>query len=559
MAIEIIMPKAGMAMETGTIIKWFKKEGEEIREGEPLLEILTDKVNMEVEANDSGILLSILRHEGEIVPVTEVIGYIGGREEKVPIFSGEKTQGDRIVEDKAAEENFDVVVIGGGPAGYIAAIKAAQLGGRVALIEKDTIGGTCLNRGCIPTKTYLKNAEMIEMIRHAKSRGILLKDDTFRLDMEKIVGLKNEVVKTLTTGVAGLLKSYDVKVYKGTGKLEKDKRVIINEKQRIGGKSIILATGSKGGKINIPGIESPLALTSDEILDLKEVPNRLVIIGGGVIGVELATIYAAYGSDVSIIEMAERIVPNMDHEISEELGNLLMKKGMKIYTNKRLERIDERLSTIYLHSADGQVLEADKALLSIGRVPDLDALGEVTLQLDRGKIKVNERMETSEVGIYAPGDINGRRMLAHAAFKMGEVAAINAMGGDASIFFHNIPSCIYTLPEVAAVGLTEYEAKQKHEISIGKFPFGGNGRALASGETAGFVKVIIDRKHGEILGVHILGPGAAEMINEAAALMEMEITAHEISEIVHGHPTFSEALMEACADSLRKCMHLPKK
>ncbi|WP_079495358.1 dihydrolipoyl dehydrogenase [Maledivibacter halophilus] len=456
-------------------------------------------------------------------------------------------------------EYYDVIVIGGGPAGYVAAIKAAQLNGKVALIEKDVVGGTCLNRGCVPTKTYLRNAEIIETIKYSNNRGIILKNSNIEIDMNKVVDEKNKVVETLTTGVMGLLKSYGVTTYNGVGKITKDKRVIINASKIIDGKKIILAGGSKTAKINIQGIESPLVLTSSEILDLKEIPKSLAIIGGGVIGVELATVFSSYGSEVTIIEMQDRIVPLMDKDISLELFNNLKSKGINIFTSSGVKRIEENNNKLIIYLHNNEIIKTDKALLSIGRVPDLDGIGDVSFQMERGKIQVNEYMETSINGIYAPGDINGLNMLAHAAFKMGEIAASNAMGGSEKINLANVPGCIYTLPEVGCVGLSEDEARKKYDISIGRFNFGSNGRALASGEIKGFVKVIVDRKYGEILGVHIIGPSAAEIINEAAALMEMEITINEVVKIIHGHPTFSEAFMEACGDALGCSIHLPKK
>ncbi len=573
MATAIIMPKAGMAMEEGTVVKWFKAEGETIEKGEPLLEILTDKVNMEVEAQVSGTLIKILKKEGEVVPVIQTIGYIGEAGEEVEeaeqksateaktsaavktesAVVTEKTAGTKADGDRG-DDQYDVVVIGGGPAGYVAAIKASQLGGNVALVEKDIVGGTCLNRGCIPTKTYLKNAEILDTIRHADKRGILLKSTDLEIDMDKIVAGKNDVVKTLTNGVAGLLKSYGVKTFQGIGKITKDKNVSVDGKENIKAKKIILAGGSKPSRIKIPGMESNLVMTSDEILDLKEIPKQLAIIGGGVIGIELATVYSAYGSKVTIIEMENRLAPMMDQEVSKEITKTVKAKQIKVMTATKLEKLQEKNGKLKIYTDQGE-FEADKALLSIGRVADLDALSEIELEMERGKVKANDKMETSVEGIYAAGDINGKFMLAHAAFKMGEVAAANAMGKNEKVILDYTPSCIYTMPEVGCVGLTEETAGKTHEIAIGRFHFGANGRALASGEGSGFVKVIIDKKYGEILGVHIVGPAAAEMINEAAALMSMEITAYEVSEIIHGHPTYSEAFMEAVADSLKKCIH----
>ena len=545
MATEIIMPKAGIDMTEGQIIKWNKKEGEKVEEGEILLEIMTDKTSMELEAEESGYLIKIVKGDGETVPVTEVIGYIGAEGEAAPEAGSANTasaapaqasqpKSENVAQPapkkEKAEDEFDVVVIGGGPAGYVAAIRAAQLGAKVAVVEKNEFGGTCLNRGCIPTKTFLKNAEILEGIEMASKRGIILESEKYTIDMPKVVQLKNEIVKTLTNGVRGLLKSNEIKMFNGVG------------------------------KINIPGIESNKVLTSDDILDIQQIPKSLTVIGGGVVGIELGQVFLSFGSEVTVVEMMDRIVPGVDRESSAVLRKELEKKGMKILTSTQIKEIvdDGHNLTIKVDGHDDIVSE--KALLSIGRVPDLEAIGEIELEMEKGRIKVDKYMETSVPGIYAPGDINGIKMLAHAAFRMGEVAAENAVQGNhREIRLETTPSAIYTVPEVAMVGLTEEEAKAKYDIKVGKFQFAANGRALASGESAGFVKVIVDKKYDEILGVHIVGPSAAEMINEASGLMAMEITVDEVIKTIYAHPTYSEALFEACADALDEAIHLPRK
>ena len=582
MATEIIMPKAGIDMTEGQIIKWNKKEGDKVETGEILLEIMTDKTSMELEAEDSGYLIKIIKGDGETVPVTEVIGYIGAegevapegiskdavetsenvsdKKEKEPIKERGIEERNTAVKSEKGEDEFDVVVIGGGPAGYVAAIRAAQVGGKVAVVEKSELGGTCLNRGCIPTKTFLKNAEIIEGIEMSSKRGIILENEKFTVDMPKVVSLKNEIVKTLTNGVQGLLKSNSIKIFKGVGKINKDKDVVINGEEVLRTNKIILAGGSKVGSVNIPGIENKRVLTSDDILDLKELPKSLAVIGGGVVGVELGQAYLSFGSEVTVIEMMDRIVPGVDREASETLRKALEKKGMKILTSSKIKEIIDEGDKLRIKLEDKEDVVAEKALLSIGRVPDLEAVGELDLEMERGKIKVDKYMETSMEGVYAPGDINGIKMLAHAAFRMGEVAAENAiLGNHREIKLETTPSAIYTIPEVGMVGLTEEEAKEKYDINVGKFAFIGNGRALASGDATGFVKVIADKKYGEILGVHIVGQSAAEIINEASSLMAMEITVDEVIKTIHGHPTFSEALFEACADVLGEAIHLPKK
>lgn len=453
---------------------------------------------------------------------------------------------------------YDIVVIGGGPAGYHAAIKASQLGGKVAIVEKGPMGGTCLNVGCIPAKTYLKNAEIIEEISKAENRGIVFTNYNVSVDIDRLVQYKNDVVMTLTNGVVGLLKSNNIDIYKGIGRLTKDRKISIDDKEIIEGRKIILAGGSKVANIGIKGIENPLVLTSDNIFNIKEIPETLLIIGGGVIGVELASVFKVFGSEVIIVEMMDRIVPNMDREISEFLKEALEEKGIKIITSTKIDEIKKEDNKLIVSMEGKDSLVVDKVLLSIGRAPDLRAIGEMDFEMINGRLVVNEYMETSQNGIYAPGDINGIKMLAHAASKMGEIAAKNALGHREKINFNNIPQAIYTIPEVGAVGLTEEEARKKYDILIGKFPFVGNGRALASGQTRGFVKVIADKKYGEILGVHIIGIGAAELINEAAVLMETEITIYEAGNIVHGHPSYGEALTEAINDCLGNAIHLPK-
>ncbi len=584
MATEIIMPKAGIDMTEGQIIKWNKKEGDKVEAGEILLEIMTDKTSMELEAEESGYLIKIVKGDGETVPVTEVIGYIGAEGEAAPTGTSsssapvsenapqkvevkaetpKETKSEEIkpvAKTEKGEDEFDVVVIGGGPAGYVAAIRAAQVGGKVAVIEKSELGGTCLNRGCIPTKTFLKNTEIIEGIEMSAKRGIVLESEKFTVNMPKVVSLKNEIVKTLTNGVQGLLKSNSVKIFKGVGKIDKDKNVVVNGEKVLKTDKIILAGGSKVGTVNIPGIESKKVLTSDDILDLQELPKSLVVIGGGVVGVELGQAYLSFGTEVTVVEMMDRIIPGVDREASETLRKALEKKGMKILTSAKINEIVDNGDKLIIKVEGKEDIIAEKALLSIGRVPDLEALGEIDLEMERGKVKVDKFMETSVKGIYAPGDINGIKMLAHAAYRMGEVAAENAvLGNHKETKLATTPAAIYTIPEVAMVGLTEEQAKEKYDINVGKFAFVGNGRALASGDTTGFIKVIADKKYGEILGVHIVGQSAAEIINEAASLMEMEITVDEVLKTIHGHPTFSEAFYEACADVLGEAIHLPKK
>ncbi|EMB93278.1 putative dihydrolipoamide dehydrogenase, partial [Streptococcus mutans G123] len=560
-------------------IEWKKQEGDEVKEGDILLEIMSDKTNMEIEAEDSGVLLKIVKGNGQVVPVTEVIGYIGSAGETIetnaaPAASADdlkaaglevpdtlgKSAAPAAQKTPLADDEYDMIVVGGGPAGYYAAIRGAQLGGKVAIVEKSEFGGTCLNRGCIPTKTYLKNAEILDGIKIAAGRGINFASTNYTIDMDKTVAFKNTVVKTLTSGVQGLLKANKVTIFNGLGQVNPDKTVTVGS-ETIKGHNIILATGSKVSRINIPGIDSPLVLTSDDILDLREIPKSLAVMGGGVVGIELGLVYASYGTEVTVIEMADRIIPAMDKEVSLELQKILSKKGMNIKTSVGVAEIVEVNNQLTLKLNDGSEVVAEKALLSIGRVPQLSGLENLNLELERGRIKVDDYQETSISGIYAPGDVNGRKMLAHAAYRMGEVAAENAIWGNVrKANLKYTPAAVYTHPEVAMCGITEEQARQEYgNVLVGKSSFSGNGRAIASNEAQGFVKVVADAKYHEILGVHIIGPAAAEMINEASTIMENELTVDELLRSIHGHPTFSEVMYEAFADVLGEAIHNPPK
>ena len=325
---------------------------------------------------------------------------------------------------------------------------------------------------------------------------------------------------------------------------------------------MLLCGGSKPGVIPIPGAESKNVLDSDALLDLEALPRRLAIIGGGVIGCEMAAAFHGFGSQVTVIEAMDRLVPPMDEEISAQLKKSLEKKGIRVLTSQKVSAIQDQGTGSTVLCQDGTRVEADKILICVGRAADLDCLGALKdrIRLERGKVSVDEQMRTSIPNIYAPGDINGKHMLAHAAFKMGEAAACAAMGRPEACDLRYVPSCIYTSPEAAGVGLSEKAAREQYGregILVGRYFFQSNGRALASGRGEGFVKVVVEKRYQELLGVHILGGDAAEMIAEAAALLHAEVPADEIADMIHAHPTYSEAFMEACAAALGRCIHLP--
>ena len=460
-----------------------------------------------------------------------------------------------------ANASYDIAVIGGGPAGYVAAIRAAQLGAKVVIFERDVMGGTCLNRGCIPTKTYMKTAESIQTIRHAGARGIKVDAASLSVDMPAIVKYKNGVVKKLTDGVAALIRSNKIDSVKGEASMEDETHISCNG-QLYEAKRIILCGGSVAGIIPIPGVEQKNVITSDDILELTEVPKRLAIIGGGIIGCEIAVAFAAFGSKVTIVEALDKVAATLDGEVSNAVAKALKAAGVELITSAKVEKIEENGGLPVLVVSGKAPIEADKVLLSIGRFADLSCLGKLKekMKVERNKVVTDDYMRTNIPNIYAAGDlVFGRVMLAHAAFKMGEVAAANALGHNERVNLHYVPGCLYTLPEAASVGLTEEQAKEKYDVAVGKFYFAANGRAIASGETEGFVKVLVDKQYGEILGVHMVGGLATEMITEAAALMAMEITAEEVANIIHPHPTFSEAFLEAVTDALGRCIHHPAK
>ncbi|MFL8633215.1 dihydrolipoyl dehydrogenase [Clostridioides difficile] len=576
MSVEVIMPKAGVAMEEGTIVSWLKQEGEEVKIGEPILEITTDKVNMEIESEGEGTLAVIIhKEEGEVLPVFTVIGVIAEKGEnqeevKAKYSSGniskedivEENQNTEVKEEKINKKecnhDYDVVVIGGGPGGYLSALKAALLGGRVALVEENILGGTCLNRGCIPTKTYIKTAEILEEIDQLSKRGVKVTVDKEQ-DIKKTIKYKNRVVKKLTAGVGGLLKSRDVEVFNLKASVKEEHKVILSDGKVLDTENIIIATGSKVRILPIKGIESNLIITSTEALDLETVPEELVIIGGGVIGCEFAEIFNSRGSKVTIVEMEDRVIPRMDKELSESLKYSFSKKGINVLTKKKVSEFKEEGNNILVCIEGEEPIKADLCLYAIGREANLSGIEDLDIKIDKGSIVVNSKMETSIPSIYAVGDVTGGVMLAHAAFKMGEVAASNALGMNKEVDLGALPSCVYTIPEVASVGITEEDARKKYNVKVGKFNFAGNGRALASGQEQGYVKVVADAKYGEILGIHMFGCGVAELINHAASFKALEIPTDEASELIFGHPCTSEALMEALADVNGECLHLPKK
>ena len=470
----------------------------------------------------------------------------------------------------ATEPNqLDVVVLGSGIGGYVAAIRAAQLGARAAVIEKQYIGGTCLNVGCIPSKALLHIARLYDQFSELGKLGIqVASPPTF--DMRTAVAFKDKVVKQLTGGVSQLLKANGVAIFEGTGTVPEPGRVVVRQADgsvELRAEKIILATGSVPILPPFPGVDGRNVIISDDAMNMTHVPQSLVCIGGGIIAVELACMFAALGTKVSIVEMLPSIIPNEDEDASKTLARSLTRRGISINTGARVESIadHEGQKRVSAATADGvKTFDGEYVLVAVGRKANpfgLDGLIQRGLAMDRERVVANERMETNLPGIYAIGDLVGRTWLAHVAETEGEVAAENAMGHEAKMDYQVVPRPIFTFPEVAAVGLTEKAAREKAEreqrgeVSAEKFPWVANGKALASNETEGFTKVILGQ-YGEILGAVIVGDDAANLITEFSLAMRAELTADEVIATIHPHPTYSEALREATLASEHRPIHI---
>lgn len=463
-------------------------------------------------------------------------------------------------------DKIKVTVIGGGPGGYVAAIRAAQLGGEVTLVEKENLGGTCLNVGCIPTKALLRSAELYEEFKEGARYGILASD--VKVDFTKVQERKNAVVKQLVGGVKGLLASNKVKVVNGEASFTgRDTIEVKTEKgtETIKSDKFIIATGSIPSKPPIPGIDSKQCIDSTGALELQEVPKTMVIVGGGVIGVEIATLYSAFGCKITIVEMLDEILPMMDGELTKMIRTKLAKKGIEIYTSSKVMSFKDTGTgvevSVQMSDGTNRVFSGEKALISIGRRTNTAAIGmeKASIANDRGRITVNDRMETSVPGIYAVGDCIGKVMLAHTASAQGEVAAENALGHNSIFDGKTNPSCVYIKPEFASVGLTEEVAKARGiEYTVGKFPLSANGKAMIMGED-GMVKIIAGKKYKEILGVHILGPRATDLIGELALAIGTEATTDELTATIHAHPTVSESIKEAALAVEKRAIHIPNK
>ena len=459
----------------------------------------------------------------------------------------------------------DVAVLGGGPAGYTAAIRAAQLGGKVVCIEKEPdLGGTCLRVGCIPTKAWVQTAHALHDARETFAKlGVGVSEP--ELDFGQAAAWKDAVVKQMTGGVAALLKANGVEWVKGTGRFASAGSITVEGGEDVNFKSAIVATGSYPVRPPIPGLDSARCVDSTGLLSQTEVPRRLVVLGGGIIGCEFASIFQRFGSEVTIVEMLPTLIPQEDADAAKELSKAFKRRAIAVHLEKQCTQVDDHGSHIVVHFGDGETVEADLMLVSVGRAPLVQGLGldEIGVPTDpRTGIATDDHMRTAVANVYAAGDVAGRWQLAHTAFREGEIAAENAMGHEAKLGEPAVPRPIYTDPEIAGVGLTEAQARERYgdeSVSVGVFPWAANARAVMSGDTTGWVKSIHETTYGELLGLVIVGPHATDLIEAGVVALDAESTVETIADGIAPHPTLSEAIKEAGLVALGRAIHLPPK
>lgn len=461
--------------------------------------------------------------------------------------------------------DFDVIVLGSGPGGYVAAIRAAQLGQKTAIIEKENLGGVCLNWGCIPTKALIKSAQVFEYMNHAEDYGLSVKDASH--DFSKVVGRSRDVADGMSKGIQFLMKKNKIEVIEGTGVVKPGKKIEVTDakggKKTVSGKNIIIATGGRSRELPSLPQDGKKIIGYREAMTLKDQPKSMVIVGSGAIGVEFAYVYNAMGTKVTIVEYMPRIVPVEDAEVSKELERTFKKAGMDIKTGAEVTKVDtsgKGCVVTYKDKKGEQTIECDVVLSAVGVQANIENIGleQTGIKTEKGKIAVDEFYRTNVDGYYAIGDVVPGQALAHVASAEGIICVEKIAGENPEpLDYGNIPGCTYCSPEISSVGMTEEAAKEAgYELKVGKFPFSASGKAKAAGAPGGFVKMIYDAKYGELLGAHMIGANVTELIAELVAARKLETTGHEILKSVHPHPTMSEAVMEATAAAYGEVIHL---
>ncbi len=572
MAYELKMPQLGLTMEEGTLSKWLKHEGDTVKAGEVVAEITTDKLTNELTSEQDGVVLKLVAQEGDDIPVKGTLAWIGQAGEAVPgavpaAVAAAVPQAPAAPAAAPVGGKKSVIVIGGGPGGYVAAIRAAQLGAEVTVVEKQYLGGTCLNVGCIPTKCLLHSAELVEQIK-TQGKDIGVEVEGVKVNFPQVIAHKNAISKQLTSGVAGLLKMNKVKKVDGTAKFTGEKQLEVTKadgsKETMTADAIIVATGSVNAQPPIPGLkENPNCIDSTGALSLEKLPQTMVVIGGGVIGLELACAYAAFGTKITVVEAMDHMLPMLDGDLTK-IGVAHMKKmGMDFHLECPVQSVESSPvgAKVVCKDKSGKTVsfEAEKVLVAIGRKANTAGLDLAAGKIDndKGRILVNDKMETNVPGVYAIGDcVFGHAQLAHTASAMGEVASENICGLEAHYCEKTNPTCVYMEPEAASVGLTEEQCKaQGIAYKVGKFPMSANGKALILNGGEGLVKIIAGAEYGEILGMHIIGPRATDLIAEGALAIEGEMTLDEIVDTIHSHPTVTETMREAALNAEKRAIH----
>lgn len=575
MATAVLMPKLGLTMTEGTLEEWAVQEGGPVKKGEVLYTVSTDKLTNDIEAEQDGVLLKILCPAGQTAACKTVVGYIGQPGEKLPAQQDDTPaasakeapaqQGDMQANGPAGPK--EVLVIGGGPGGYVAAIRAAQLGARVTVVEKERMGGTCLNVGCIPTKCLLHSAELVSQLREQGDElGVRVTGLT--VDFAQVMAHKDSVSGRLTGGIDALLRMNRIARVEGDAAFASPTEVLVTKTdgsfQTLRPDAVIVAAGSVNARPPIPGLaENPNCIDSTGALSLAALPQSMVVIGGGVIGIELACAYSAFGTRVTVVEALDHMLPMLDEEVSAIGIAHLQKRGVAFHLQCPVQAIEASPAgaRVVCKTKEGETVsfEAQKVLVAIGRRANTAALNleAAGIRSDKGRILVDERMQTNLPHVYAVGDcVFGKAMLAHTASAMGETAAENIMGIPAVYDQKTNPACVYMQPEAASVGLTEQQCKaQGIDYIVGRFPMNANGKALILNGGEGMVKILADRKHREVLGLHIIGPRATDLIGEGALALRLEATLDELITTIHSHPTVTETVREAALHAEGRAIH----
>jgi dihydrolipoamide dehydrogenase len=607
MPAEITMPQLSDTMTEGTIVKWIKKEGDPVKSGEIIAEVETDKATMEMESFENGTLALIVAKEGDKVPVGAAIALIAKAGEKIedikksagaPKPAGAVAPATKVEQiaapkseaakseptksaspttkpvrtppapaaSKAENYNFDLVVIGGGPAGYAAAIRAGQLKKRVLCVEKENLGGTCLNWGCIPTKALLESGAFVRKLKHdAATWGVSF--DNLKVDFSKSIQRSRDIAGKLSKGIAHLFGKYAVKHELGTGKVSAPHKVRIEGRdgvKEITARNILVCTGARARELPNIRFDGKKIISSREAMSLKEQPKKLAIIGAGAIGCEFADFYNAMGTEVTIIEMLDHLLPIEDEDCSILLERSFGKRGIKVLTKTKTDSVDLSGAGVKLKLTTPkgeETVEADLCLLAVGVTGNIEGLFEkdAPVEIFKNHIKVEPNVYATNVeGVYAAGDVIGPPWLAHVAHHEAVYAVEKIFGvSDHDINYKMIPGCTYTHPQVASIGLSEKKAREQGlQIKVGKFPLSASGRALAAGEGEGFVKLIFGAKYGELIGAHLIGEHITELLAELVVAQKLEATESEIIEAMHPHPTLSEAIMEAAGVADGRAIHL---